>query len=231
MDNGFEDIEEEYEYDGKPKKTSVRFFPDKSIATVTEISEDMKEKRIVTEGMSLDEIEEFFPPTKSNATKGQTYDLAWLVRSIIYESFRKEGESMEIGNVRNFWYTHLKKIITERLGLGETDSVLTTDNKAWGDVINSGLVTYEGMNVLGGKEQTRISTKSYSPGTLSRASWFLFLTNSSYVSSIGSIPSSRILSASAVSSQYFVSMSSFHSSVSFRYLSFKGWINLSRQSS
>ena len=159
----YEDIEEEYEYDGKPKKTSVRFFPDKNIATVTEISEDMKEKRIITEGMSLDEIEEYFPPTKSNATKGQTYDLAWLVRSIIYEAYRKEGTSMEIGNVRNFWYTHLKKIITEKLGLGETDSVLTTDNKAWGDLINSGLVTYEGMNILGGKEQTRISVVKDSP--------------------------------------------------------------------
>ena len=58
VDNGFEDIEEEYEYDDKPKKTSVRFFHDRNIATVTEISEDMTETKVITEGMDLDEIED-----------------------------------------------------------------------------------------------------------------------------------------------------------------------------
>ena len=174
-----EDIEEEYEYGGKAKKTSVRFFPDKNIATVTEVSEDMTETRVITEGMDLDEIVECFPPTPANAKKGHTYDRALLVRSIIYEAFRKEGESMEGGNVRNFWYTHLKKIITEKLGLGETDSVLTTINNAWGNMINSGLVNYEGMNVVGGKEQSRVSIVKDSPFSnlivgLEKADYFSF---------------------------------------------------------
>jgi len=158
----FEDIEREYEYGGKREKTSVRFFPDKSIASVTEISEDMKEIKVLSEGMSKEEIEKYFPPDQSHATMGCTYDRAKMIRSIIYEAYRKEGEIIEEGNVRNFWYTHLKKIITEELGLNEID-VATTINTAWGDVINSGLVTYEGMNITGGKEQARISIVKDSP--------------------------------------------------------------------
>lgn len=35
-DYEYEDIEQNYRYDNKTKKTTVRFFPDKSIATITE---------------------------------------------------------------------------------------------------------------------------------------------------------------------------------------------------
>lgn len=168
IDDEFEDIKEQYEYDGKSKRTKVRFFPDKSIATITEssFSEDegeMIEIGVAQEGMTREEILKYFPPRPADAKKGYIYNMALLIRSIIYEAFRKEGTSIDEGNVRNFWYTHLKKIITEKLGLGETTSVHSTINKAWDNVINSGLVTYEGLNIIGGKEQSRISIVKDSP--------------------------------------------------------------------
>ncbi len=58
----FEDIEEMYEYDDEMYKTSVRFFPDDNIATVTRVSDDLTETEVLKEGMSLDNLEEYFPP-------------------------------------------------------------------------------------------------------------------------------------------------------------------------
>ena len=162
----FEDITEAYEYDGIDKKTWVRFFPNNSIATVTETTDEGLEEidaQVLWEGMSKADIMEYFPPSGAFKAKGGEFNLALLVRSIIYEAFEKEGEGIESGNVRNFWYSHLKNVITKKLGLQESDSVLTTINNAWGDLINSGLVTYEGMNIVGGKESTRRSIVKDSP--------------------------------------------------------------------
>ncbi|TET23959.1 MAG: hypothetical protein E3J78_01800, partial [Candidatus Cloacimonadota bacterium] len=165
-DYEYEDIEQDYKYDKKRKHTSVRFFPDKNIATVTKSEfegEEAIEVAILVEGMTKDELERYFPPLPAHRKQGHTYSLARIVRSVIYEAFTKEGEDIEGGNVRHFWYTHLKKFITEILGLGETDVVLGTINTAWGEMINSGLVTYEGMNIIGGKENVRLSVVKDSP--------------------------------------------------------------------
>lgn len=162
------DIDRPFYYDGVLKKTSVRYFLDENIATVTAVTESggsMVDVGVLVEGMDREQIESWFPPLSQKMAKKTsiTYNLSRLVRSIIYEAYKKEGLQLEEGNVRNFWYTHLKKIITKKLGLGETDSVLTTINNAWGDVINSGLVNYEGMNILGGKEGQRHSIVKDSP--------------------------------------------------------------------
>ena len=155
----------DYAYDGKDMKTWVLYFPDRSIATVTSTTDEMGglDMEIVREGMEKDEIETFFPAPPAARKKGATFNLALLVRSIIYEAYKKEGTTLEEGNVRNFWYTHLKVVITKVLGLSESDSVVSCLNKAWGDLINSGLVTYEGMNVVGGKETSRTSIVKNSP--------------------------------------------------------------------
>jgi len=165
-DYEYEDIDQDYQYDNKREHTSVRLFSDKNIATVikTEFSGDETiEVGIIAEGMTKEELERYFPPLPAHQKMGHTYSLAKIIRSVIYEAFIKEGEEIEEGNVRNFWYTHLKKLITEVLGLGETKTVLSAINKAWGEMINSGLVTYEGMNVLGGKENARLSVVKDSP--------------------------------------------------------------------
>jgi len=159
----YEEINETYEYGEEIYKTNLLYFPEKNIATVTETTEDTDDidTTISREGMTKDEIAYYFP-SQSN-TSSLPFNLSKLIRSIIYEAHRKEGESLEPGNVRNFWYTHLKTTITKILGLGETDSVLSTINQAWGDVVNAGLVTYEGLNIIGGKETSRISVVKDSP--------------------------------------------------------------------
>ena len=165
-DYEYEDINKEYQYDNKTKYTSVRLFSDKNIATIikTEFSGDETiEVGVVSEGMTKEELEHYFPPSPAHRKMGHTYSLAKIIRSVIYEAFIKEGEDIEEGNVRNFWYTHLKKLITEILGLGETDTVLSAINDSWGQMINSGLVSYEGMNILGGKENARLSVVKDSP--------------------------------------------------------------------
>jgi hypothetical protein len=159
----YEDIVEKYEYANKSESTSVRYFPNRSIATITKTVEQdgALTTEIVKTGMDFEEIKKYFPPYRSNS--GDEYNRALLIRSIIYEAFKKEGRELEEGNVRNFWYTHLKYIITRILGESESNSVETTIGTAWGEVINSGLVTYEGMNIIGGKESTRISVVKDSP--------------------------------------------------------------------
>ena len=165
-DYEYEDIAKDYVYDNKKERTTVRFFPYKNIATVTETEfagDESIEVGIAEEGMTKEELEHYFPPPPAHAKKGFTYNLAHIIRSVIYEAFQKEGFGLEEGNVRNFWYTHLKKMITETLGLGETATVLSTINSAWDQVINSGLVNYEGMNIIGGKESNRVSVVRDSP--------------------------------------------------------------------
>lgn len=162
----FEDIDQEYTYDNKRCRTSIRYFLEKNIATITKTEfsgQEAIEVGIIKEGMTREELEHYFPPMDVHRKLGHTYSLAKIIRSVIYEAFDKEGTSIEEGNVRNFWYTHLKKLITEVLGLGETDTVLSAINDAWGQMINSGLVNYEDMNILGGKENSRLSITRDSP--------------------------------------------------------------------
>lgn len=167
MNEEYQDIVERYEYGEKSKKTTVRFFPNKNIATVTKTTDDfgikLIEPEILWEGMTLDEIEKYFPPSKAHAKQGHTFNLALIIRSIMYEAYIKEGTNIESGNVRRFWYTHLKNVITKKLILQENESLLSSLNTAWDQTINSGLVTYEGMNIVGGKESTRHSVVKDSP--------------------------------------------------------------------
>lgn len=167
MSDEYQDIVEEYEYGGKQLKTKVRFFPEKSIATVTKTTDDdgvqLIEPEVLWEGMTLDELESNFPPSPAHAKQGYTFNLALIIRSIMYEAYVKEGTDIEKGNVRRFWYTHLKNVITKKLILQENESLLSSLNKAWDRMINSGLVTYEGMSIKGGKETTRHSVVKDSP--------------------------------------------------------------------
>lgn len=45
----------------------------------------------------------------------KTYNLALIIRSMIYEAFIKEGTNLELGNVRTFWYTHIKIAKSKKL--------------------------------------------------------------------------------------------------------------------
>jgi len=59
-DYEYEDIDQEYQYDNKIKRTSVRFFQNKNIATVTKTEfsgDELIEVGIVAEGMTKEEHE------------------------------------------------------------------------------------------------------------------------------------------------------------------------------
>jgi len=73
------------------------------------------------------------------------------------------GESYEGGNVRHFWYTHLKYVVEDILKLGETSSVAGAINTAWACLVDSGLITYEGLNIVSAKENVRRSFIRDSP--------------------------------------------------------------------
>jgi len=156
----------EFEYRGSNRKFHL-VVCDQQIATVCEPIENeygvFEDVEVIKEGMNYEDIKENFPPTPHMANQGYEYSMIDLIRSIIYEEFSQTGIDRETGNVRHFWYTHLKYIIEDVLGLGETESVKTTINKAWGDLVISGLVTYEDMNIISSKENIRHSTVRDSP--------------------------------------------------------------------
>lgn len=155
----------EYEYKGKVKRFKL-VTCDKQIGWVSEAIEQpdgrFKPKERI-QGMNLEEIKAYFPRSEAEvkprakkkrrkkAKAGYDYTLMDLFRAIIYEAFR-DGTA-ESGNVRHFWYTHIKKIVDDILEIGETDSVKTTLNTAWGDMIVSGTVTYEDMGIFSAKEK------------------------------------------------------------------------------
>lgn len=164
----YEDINETYEYGEKILTTNVRFFPEKSIATVTTVTEgeddpDDLEASVLWYGMDSDELRHYFPAPPAQRKQGHEFNLSQIFRSIIYEAYRKEGLDLENGNVRNFWYTHIKYVVTNTLGLDTDDSVNSALNRAWGEMINSCFVNYEGMNITGGKEKQMESVVKDSP--------------------------------------------------------------------
>lgn len=147
-----------YFYKGKQTNFELRVVPDKQISTVTDkkMGDDgLMETKILVYGMSREEIEAFFPPYSMKAP--YPFTLKAIIRSIIFESFlKREIDHLPKGNVRGFWYTHIIHIVENILGIGETDVVKSTINQAWEDLIVSGLVTYEDMNI---KSDSASSTK------------------------------------------------------------------------
>jgi len=143
---------------GKKSKDKLKYFPDRRIGSVAKITDDLT-TTITEQGMSKKEIELFFP----NSKPGYTYNRGQILNSLIYEGFIKDGLGLDEGNVRHFWYTHLKHILVNVLGEDDNDSVNVAINKSWGELIDSALVTYEGMNITGGKESGRISYIKDSP--------------------------------------------------------------------
>ncbi len=93
-------------------KCPVLYFPNKQIATICETFENPDtheiESEITKPGMTKKEILQLFISDKL-----KVFSINYLIRSVIYESYRKEGLTigMEEGNVRHFWYTHLKSLL------------------------------------------------------------------------------------------------------------------------
>lgn len=127
---------------------------DRPIAWVCEVFEDDQGKtqpRVKREGMTRDEIIAHFPP----ANKGTDYNRAALVRSVVYEAYRETlaGAKRERGNIRSFWYERFMYLL--RTVMGDTasqDSLDATINKAWGELIEGGWLTYADLNLHSEKD-------------------------------------------------------------------------------
>ena len=135
------------------------------ITTICEVFEipgqEEYEIKVVSKGMDLKAIKRNFPPTVKNPP--YEFCLVDIIRAVIWEAYRDEGVKLDPGNVRHFWYTHVKFLIEDILRLGETASVKGALNTAWQDLVVSGQVTYEGMNIVSAKENVRRSFTRDSP--------------------------------------------------------------------
>jgi hypothetical protein len=158
---------------GKKKLPSVIRFPDRQIASITEPFENkdgLFDVRLISKGMTKEEIEEYFPPTRMAVAQARkkglpepTFNMRELLRCLILEEFEKIGLNRERGNVRHFFYTNIIYTLTRTMGVTNTGSLNTTINNAWKDLVESGLVTYEGMNVESGKDKWLQSFARHSP--------------------------------------------------------------------
>ena len=120
---------------------------------------------IIEQGMSREEIIERFPPNASWKAKGKEYDRAEIIKACIQEEFDLVGKARDPGDVRTFWYSNLQILFTKILGEPDSLSLQVAIQNAWKAVIESGDVTYEGMNITSGKEAYRRSRIELSPNS------------------------------------------------------------------
>ena len=166
MTEDFEDISIMFMDKHVKRKFTARYFPNRQIATICETYDNPDTGKIETKithpGMNREDLLRYFSKNDGSI------NLEFLIRSIIYEAYQKEAliDGMEEGNVRHFWYTHLKTVIVGVLGMSEAkSSVSSSINRAWKWAIDSGAVTYERMSVYSNKESGRLSVVKDSPFT------------------------------------------------------------------
>ncbi len=161
-----------YVYKGKTRTFNLTIMPHKQIATVAKRTpnedgdfdiEILKESDLDYEGLCY-----HFPPLPALKRKGYEYNMLSLFRSILFELYQSMdsndyGFEKERGNVRGIWYSHFIHIVEDVLGLSETPSVQNAINKAWEDMIVSGLFTYDDVKVKSAKENVRESNVRDSP--------------------------------------------------------------------
>jgi hypothetical protein len=157
----------------QPKLPSVKRFPDRQIASLTEPFEDengLFDVRLISKGMNKEEIEREFPPDSLAIAKARkkgipipTFNMRKTLRSMVLQEYEKIGKNRERGNVRHFFYTNVIYTLTRIMGVTNTTSLNTTLNNAWKDVVESGMVTYEGMNIESAKDKSLRSFARHSP--------------------------------------------------------------------
>lgn len=119
------------------------------------------------EGMSREEIVAAFPPHWNSKQQGMDFNRTELIKAIIAEAYdeAQSGYERDRKNVRGFWYERL--LYTLRTVMGDDsgqDSIDTTLNRVWGDLVESGRVTYAGMNIYSKKsKEYHIAVKEHSP--------------------------------------------------------------------
>lgn len=131
---------------------------DRQIAWVghTEERGGVTEFQVDREGMTRAEICEVLPPYRP--TDKVDYNRTDLIKAIIYEAYREAeaGKDRQRKNVRGFWYERLMytlgTVMGEPLDADNRNSIDTTINKAWGDLVEDGWLTYDDLNIYSEKE-------------------------------------------------------------------------------
>ena len=133
---------------------------DRPLAWVTQTYEagGVTEVEIIREGMSRQEIVAEFPPS---TRFGSELDFCRkdLVKAVIYEEYLEvveHGAVRDPDNVRGFWYSHLMHTLLTVMGEATSDgninSIGSTINEAWKDLVEGGFVTYQAMNIHSEKD-------------------------------------------------------------------------------
>ena len=107
-----------YEYKGSSKTLNLIECAHQ-IATICEVIESddgqQLDIQVVSEGMNYEQLVEMFPPDANGRRAGLEFCLLDIMTAVIWEAYRDEGTTLEEGNVRHFWYTHMKFLWPERL--------------------------------------------------------------------------------------------------------------------
>jgi len=155
---------------GKRYETKeTKFFPNKNISSKTLVVEkELSDGRTVIDvqlqeqGMSKDNLIAHFPPRNKSGTR--LFNRLAILRAILMEEYLKVGKNREEGNVRRIWYTNFLYTLTRVLGdTHNQDSINTSISTCWKEMIESGLVNYDGLNIVGGKENLWESYTLHSP--------------------------------------------------------------------
>ena len=157
----------------RKKEPKVKRFDNRQIASITEPYTDKNgliDVRVISKGMNKEEIEIDFPADPLSISKAEkkglpipTFNMRMLIRSMILQEYEVIGENRERGNVRHFFYTNIIYTLLRVMGVTNISSLNTTINAAWRDVIESGIVTYEGMNIESAKDKWLRSYAKHSP--------------------------------------------------------------------
>jgi len=139
----------------KIKTNTILYFPNKRISSIAQTTDS---EAIIKPGMTREEIIMFFPPPKDTDFQHNRF-----LMSVIYEAARKDKDVLEQGNVRHFWYTHIKHSFINIMGLEVDGNIDTKINDAWHMLARASVVRYEDFDIIGGKETGRMSIIKDSP--------------------------------------------------------------------
>lgn len=107
-------------------------------------------------GMTREQLVAAFPAHWNSARYGMDFNRTELIKAIILEAYQEaqDGFEREPRNVRGFWYERLLYTLrTVMQDGGKQNSINCAINAAWGDLVESGTITYAGMSIRSAKSK------------------------------------------------------------------------------
>lgn len=121
-----------------------------------EIDEEAFDKEldncVLKYGMTREEIEQYFPPSKTG-NHDLTYNRTQLIANIIMEEKRLVGKDRREGNIRHFWYTNLMYTIMRVMGDTNIPSIFSTYSKVRRKLVKELGFRYSDINLTSSKSE------------------------------------------------------------------------------